>query len=69
MTLYELFEQATGGYPLDETDLGFLQMYVTIGDEGDIMFLIEQMSETYDDPELAEVGFIVVWDAIVKSKK
>lgn len=65
----ELFAAATNGYSLDDYDLEMLLFYINIGEEKDILFLIEQMSDTYPDAELAEVGFVVVWDAVVTARK
>lgn len=69
MDLYELFNKATDGWTLFEDDLNFLKFYVSIGEEKDTMFLIEQMSETYEDPARAEVGFIAVWSVLEQMKK
>ena len=69
MNLYELFSKATGGWTLFEDDLDTLKFYVSIGEEKDTLFLIDQLSQTYEDPERAEVGFVAVWSVLEQIKK
>jgi hypothetical protein len=62
----ELFTEATG-FPVDTMHLAMLELYSLAGDDDDTLEQIADMSQWYPDPETAEVGFIVVWDAMVKS--
>lgn len=63
MGMNELFERAAG-FPVQEFDLVQLGFYLNVGDEKDTLSLIKEMSEGYESPEDAEVGFIVVWHAL-----
>jgi hypothetical protein len=61
----ELFTAATG-YKADPLHFAMLDLYVRAGAEGDILEQIADMSTFYPEPDLAEVGFVVVWDAMLK---
>lgn len=61
----ELFAAATG-FTVDPVHLAMLELYVRAGDENDLLEQIEDMSQWYPEPDLAEVGFVVVWDAMLK---
>jgi hypothetical protein len=43
-------------------------LYVSVGDERDIIEQIEIMSDFYPDPEDAEVGFVVLYNFFNKIK-
>lgn len=60
----ELFNEATG-FPANPLHIAFLELYVRAGNEDDTLEQIADMSSFYDDPETAEVGFVVVWDAML----
>jgi hypothetical protein len=45
-----------------------LRLYVSIGDEGEILELIEDMCLDYPEPEDAEVGFVVLYHFLNKIK-
>lgn len=62
----ELFTEIVG-IPANPLHIAMLDLYVRAGNESDILEQIADMSSFYDDPETAEVGFIVVWDAMVKN--
>ena len=55
-----MFKRASG-YELNSFHLEQLMLYVSVGDERDIIEQIEIMSDFYPDPEDAEVGFVVLY--------
>lgn len=63
----DTFLKATGLYP-QETDIAKLAWYAHVADEAEMMDVIEDMAQHYDDPETAEVGFIILWDYLAKTK-
>jgi hypothetical protein len=67
MDEYEMFERASG-FELNSYDLDRLRLYVSIGDEGEILELIEDMCLDYPEPEDAEVGFVVLYHFLNKLK-
>jgi hypothetical protein len=67
MNEYEIFERASG-FDLNSLHFDQLCLYVSVGDERDILEQIEFMSEFYQEPEDAEVGFVVLYDYLNKLK-
>jgi hypothetical protein len=67
MNEYEMFQKASG-FELHSYDLDRLRLYVSIGDEGEILELIEDMCLDYPEPEDAEVGFVVLYHFLNKIK-
>jgi hypothetical protein len=67
MNEYEMFERASG-FELNSYDLDRLRLYVSIGDEREILELIEDMCLDYPEPEDAEVGFVVLYHFLNKLK-
>jgi hypothetical protein len=67
MNEYEMFERASG-FELNSYDLDRLRLYVSIGDEREILELIEDMCLDYPEPEDAEVGFVVLYHYLNKIK-
>lgn len=61
----ELFEEVVG-IPANPTHFALLELYVRAGNEADTLEQIADMGSFYPDPELAEVGFVVVWDTLLK---
>jgi hypothetical protein len=60
MDVYGMFKRASG-FELNGLHLDQLSLYVSVGDEKDILEQIEFMSEFYPVPEDAEVGFVVLY--------
>jgi len=60
MDEYEMFMRASG-FELNTIHFDSLCLYVSVGDERDILEQIEFMSEMYPVPEDAEVGFVVLY--------
>jgi hypothetical protein len=67
MNEYEMFERASG-FKLSGLHFDQLCLYVSVGDEKDILEQIEFMSEMYPVPEDAEVGFVVLYHYLNKLK-
>jgi hypothetical protein len=67
MNEYEMFQKASG-FELNSYDLDRLRLYVSIGDEREILELIEDMCLDYPEPEDAEVGFVVLYHFLNKIK-
>lgn len=63
----ELFYLTTGYEPFP-LSINALRAYVHIGNEREILELISSMSVDYPDPDIAEIGFITVWSALVNLK-
>jgi hypothetical protein len=60
MDEYGMFKKASG-FDLYDVHLDKLRLYVSVGDEGDILEAIDDMSQFYPSPEDAEVGFVVLY--------
>jgi len=67
MDEYEMFERASG-FDLLPLHFDQLCLYVSVGDEKDVIEQIEFMSEFYPVPEDAEVGFLVLYHYLNKLK-
>jgi hypothetical protein len=67
MNEYEMFQKASG-FELNNVHWDLLCLYVSVGDEKDILEQIEFMSEFYPVPEDAEVGFVVLYHYLNKLK-
>jgi Ca2+-binding EF-hand superfamily protein len=64
---YEMFERASG-FELNPVHFDQLCLYVSVSDEKDVIEQIEWMSEFYDNPNDAEVGFVVLYHFLNKIK-
>lgn len=67
MEAYEMFKRASG-FELDPIDYDKLRLYVSVGDEREILEAIEDMSQMYPEPEDAEVGFVVLYHYLNQMK-
>jgi hypothetical protein len=67
MDEYEMFERASG-FELNPVHFDQLCLYVSVGDEKDVIEQIEWMSEFYDNPNDAAVGFVVLYHYLNKIK-
>lgn len=67
MDPYEMFERASG-FELVDTHWDTLRLYISVGDEKDIIEQIEWMSGFYPEPGDAEVGFVVLYHFLNKLK-
>ena len=60
MNEYEMFKKASG-FELRTSHWDALVLYVSVGDETDVIEQIEVMAGEYPEPEDAEVGFVVLY--------
>lgn len=67
MDEYEIFMRASG-FELNPVHFDQLCLYVSVGDEKDILEHISFMSEMYPVPDDAEVGFVILYQYLSQLK-